>query len=387
MALCAHQQWLRLNDNENGFVLQYGNRLRNIADSLPHPSTQYPSLISFVGKRLKTRALRALFPRSDLSSCRRSGIANICADPTSTGNDYPTLIADSSPEYTISNPRVKETCHETTTHQVSWACEDHGSPTQQDVADLVHARLLSLFTNVVCIFAQDCGGIDKVAEQLATWTKNGSASSLPASTRPRLLVVTSVHGPDFDSEALRFRLRVLSDSKFPASFSSLNVVNVLGTGRARRGNFSGLAAVLGDETKATRLERVNTHTLFSMVHLTVFFDMALRDFTASPWSTFDFIQRSREDNPVLPNFQRHLVSFMNLCSDQKLPESILWDFIASAILLDCFPPDMHCKYRRLKARDMLTRLSVQSIGSLPNPLSSSLPPRRPRLCRFAAFIY
>jgi hypothetical protein len=138
---------------------------------------------------------------------------------------------------------------------------------------------------------------------------------------------------------------VLSDSKFPDSFSSLNVVNVLGTGRARRANFSGLAAVLGDEIRTARLERVNTHTLFSMVHLTAFFDMALRDFAASPRSTFNFIQRSREDNPVPPNFQRHLVSFMNSSSDQKLPESILWDFIASAIVLDCFPPDMHCKCR------------------------------------------
>lgn len=375
MASCAHQQWLRLSEDEDSFVLQYGSRLYNITDALPHPARQYPSLISFIGKRSKARALRALFPGSGISGCRRSGIANICVDQTSTNSDYPILVTDSSPEYTHSNPRVKEACHETITHHVSWSDDGNGSPTQQDLVYHVHARLLSLFTDVLCIFADDCGGIDMVAELLAVWTAIGSASSLPSSVRPRLVVVTSIHGTDFHSEALRFRLRVLSNSTFSDSFASLNIVNVLRLGRTRRENFSGLGEVLGEEIRAARLERVNTHTLFSMVHLTAFFDMALRDFAASPRYTFDFIRRTREDNPVPPNFQRHLASFMALCSEQKLPESILWDFIASAIVLDCFPPDMHCKCRTATAADMLTRVSVQSIRSLSHHLSTGVSPR------------
>lgn len=257
--------------------------------------------------------------------------------------DNLTLIADSNAEHTQSIPRGKDTCHETITHLVAWSDNDDGPLTEQGLADHIQARLLFLFTHVLCIFANDYGGLDRVAEQLAIWTAIGSASSLPGSVHPRLLIVTSVPGADFDSVVLRFRLRVLSDPEFPDSFSSLNVVNVSGSSRAPLWNFSGLGAVLGDEASAARLERVNTHTLFSMVHVVAFFDMALRDFARSPRHTFDFIQRTREDNPVPPNFQSHLASFMSLCSEQKLPESILWDFIASAIIMDCFPPDMHCK--------------------------------------------
>jgi hypothetical protein len=33
---------------------------------------------------------------------------------------------------------------------------------------VVHARLLFLFTYVLCVFANDFGGLDRVAEQLAT---------------------------------------------------------------------------------------------------------------------------------------------------------------------------------------------------------------------------
>jgi hypothetical protein len=160
-----------------------------------------------------------------------------------------------------------------------------------------------------------------------------------------LLVVTSIPGHAFDSESLRFRLRVLADPKFAGSFSSLNVVNILGaTRRPSRALFSGLREVLQDETRTVRVERINTHTLFSMTHMAAFFEMALCKFATSPRDTFDFIKSSREGNPVSPNFQCHLKSFMSLCLKHRLPDSVSWDFIASAIVLDSFPPDMHSKY-------------------------------------------
>ena len=85
--------------------------------------------------------------------------------------------------------------------------------------------------------------------------------------------------------------------------------------------------------------------LFSIVYTAAFFNIALREFAQSLGHKFDFIQQIRDDHPVLTDFQRHLISFMNLCSEQRLPESILWDFIASVIVMDCFPPDIHCKCR------------------------------------------
>lgn len=87
MASCAHQQWLRLKQDENGFALQYGNRLHNISNSLQRPAKQYPSLVFFLGKQSKARALRALFPGNGISICRGSGIANICVDPTTVSHD------------------------------------------------------------------------------------------------------------------------------------------------------------------------------------------------------------------------------------------------------------------------------------------------------------
>jgi hypothetical protein len=204
-----------------------------------------------------------------------------------------------------------------------------------------------MFIDVLCIFAQDCGGLDGVADVLAARITIGSASSLPISTRPRLVVVTSISEPEFEAEALRFRLRVLSDPKFPESFSKLSVVNVLNSTRLPLELFGELETALQDEIGAARLERMNTHTLFSMIHTTDFFNKAIRNFASSPLQAFDFIRCTREDHPVSPSFQQHIESFLGLCSENKISERFLWDFIASAIVLDGFPADMHRESRFL----------------------------------------
>lgn len=344
MALCSHQQWLRVHQEDPGFVLQYGSRLHHIAASLPRPAQQYPSLAFFVGKQFKTRALRALFPGNTITNCRKYGVANTCLHSPTRGDNYPVLLADSCPDYTqLSLRRGKDACHEVINHPVSWQNDENSQSNHQDLASHTLERLLTLFMDVLCIFAQDCGGLDGVSERLRAWAKRGSASSL-AGVRPRLLVITNISGDNFASEALRFRLQVLSDPMFSESFSSLNLVNILAAGRlSPSAHFSALGEVLHGEICLARAERVNTHTLFSMVHFEAFFEAALRQFATSPSQTFDFIRCSRGESLVSPNFEHHLRAFLDLCSESKLPDNIPWEFIASAIVLDSFPPNMHSR--------------------------------------------
>ncbi|KAH7378945.1 acyl transferase/acyl hydrolase/lysophospholipase [Cadophora sp. MPI-SDFR-AT-0126] len=340
MALCAHQYWLRVYQGENGVGMQHTNRLRHISTSLPDPVNQRPSILFFLGKQLKTRVLRALYPGNTISNCRKYGIANICLYPATQNDQHPILIADSCPDHTQAKLRGKDTCHETINHPVGWL-DEGDQQKQQHLADHALARLFSLFIDVLCIFSQDCGGLDGVVDMLAGWTAIGSASSLPGAVRPRLVVVTSIPGDIFASEAIQFRLRVLSDRKFSESFSSLNVVNVLGRGRTpSREHFKGLAEALQHETHLTRAEKINSHTLFSMIHITQFFDAALRQFATSP-QTFDFILCSRELCPVSHSFQHHLSIFTGLCSEHNIPANMIWDFIASVVIFDSFSPDMH----------------------------------------------
>jgi hypothetical protein len=78
-----------------------------------------------------------------------------------------------------------------------------------------------------------------------------------------------------------------------------------------------------------------------MVHIAAFFDLALENFARLPPSTFSFIHASRDDFKVSPSFPEHLRSLMRVLAEKKLPGQYAWEFIASAIILDAFPPDMH----------------------------------------------
>ncbi|MAD81884.1 MAG: hypothetical protein CL912_02880 [Deltaproteobacteria bacterium] len=344
MTLCSHQQWLRIHQEGNEFILQDGNRLGHIAKSFPRPAKQYPSLVHFIGTQNKSRALRAIFPENSISNCRKYGVANICADLKTSLSDYPILIAESTPDHVQANLRGKLVCHETTNNPVAWQDDESGHCTAQSLADYLHARLLSMFVDVLCLFAEDYGSLDHLAERLASWTTLGSASSLPTNTRPRLIVITSIPGHTFNAEALRFRLTVLSHPKFAGSFASLKLVNVLGSKNRSSTLFSGVEEVIRHDINLARIERGNAHAMFSMVHIARFFASALHNFCTSPRHTFDFIKSSRESNPLSPNLENHLRSFLRLSLEHMLNDSILWSFISSAIMLDFFPPDMHCKY-------------------------------------------
>ena len=209
------------------------------------PANQRPSLLFFLGKRFKARVLRALYLANTISNCRKYGIVNICLLPATQNDKHLILIADSCPDFTQVKLRGKDTCYETTNHLVGWLDESSQQKQQQHLADHTRARLFSLFIDVLCIFAQDYGGLDRVVDILAGWTAIGSASSLSNAIHPRLVVVTSIPGDIFISKALQFHLRVLSDRKFSELFSSLNVVNVLGIGRTPSlGHFSRLAEAL-----------------------------------------------------------------------------------------------------------------------------------------------
>jgi hypothetical protein len=343
MASCSHVQWLRLHQDQGTFNVHYSGRLYNLQKSLPRPSEQYPSLLFFIGRSSKLAALRSMYPESRLSTYRHHGIANICVDPATLEDRYPALIADSYPNgpAQVSPSAAEEKCHETTSQQVDWPIVKDGPPDLQEKIDLVNARLLSLFIDVLCIFADDCGGLAGIVTKLASWAALGSASSLPRPVRPRVVVVARTSGDTFDSEVLHFRSQLFSNPNFSDVFASLTVINLAGRPPSSAAQHGALKDALADETGASRLARADSSTLFSFAHTASFFQKALTRFAKRPESLFSFIRASRDDNEVNPELQHHICRFMSLCLEHKVPDSIPLPFIASALLLDSYPPDMH----------------------------------------------
>jgi hypothetical protein len=217
-----------------------------------------------------------------------------------------------------------------------------GPPQRKKLLNLINAKLIFLFVDVICIFAEDYGGLVGVVEKLTSWTEAGSASSLPVSIRPRIIVVTRMDGEGFDTEILHFRSQLFSIPKFLETSSSLNVVNIMGKLRpSSASQFSALREVLAQEAQASRLARASSSALFSSTHLASFFEKALIRFYKRPEAPFNFIQASRDGNSVSRELRDHIDMLMSLCLENRLPESVPLTVIASAILLDSYPPDMH----------------------------------------------
>ncbi|KFY32250.1 hypothetical protein V493_00383 [Pseudogymnoascus sp. VKM F-4281 (FW-2241)] len=344
MAPCTHVQWLGLVQDQSTASVHHADRLQNIANSLPRPSEQYPSTLLFVGKASKSTALRNIYRKSRISNYRNYGIANICLDPKTANDTYPVFIANASPDGTAgTNPSsAGEKCHETTCHPLDWSTNLDTTLQRQDLVDIIHARLLAMFVDVICIFADDCGGLPGVVAKLTIWAKLNSASSLPSTVRPRVLVVTRMPGETFDSEVLRFRSQLFSTATFSSCFSSLNVINRLPKPRTvSRSDFTALGWLLAQETLAARQTRLDSHTLFSSIHLAALFEKALIRFSKTPKETFNFILASRDGNMVKSEFQDHINIFLRLSLGNKLPNNIPVPFISSAIILKSFPPGMH----------------------------------------------
>ncbi|KFY69541.1 hypothetical protein V496_00161 [Pseudogymnoascus sp. VKM F-4515 (FW-2607)] len=341
MALCTHVQWLGLIQDQSTVSLHYSNRLRYIAESLPRASKQYPSTLLFIGKASKSAALRCIYRGSRISSYRNRGVANISLDPKTANDSYPVFIANASPDgVTAIDSLGTAKCHETTCQLLDWSRSFDAPPQLQNIKDLIHARLLLMFTDVICIFADDCGGLDGVMTKLITWARLNSASSLPV--RPRVLVVARLPGEIFDLEVLHFRSQLFLASNFSSCFSSVNVINSLVKLRtSSKAQFSALEWVLAQETAAARQARATSYTLFSSIHLAALFDKAWQRFAKFPNASFNFIRSSREGNAVNYESRGHIEAFLRLSLESKLPNNIAIPFISSAITLDSFPPEMH----------------------------------------------
>ena len=90
-----------------------------------------------------------------------------------------------------------------------------------------------------------------------------------------------------------------------------------------------------------RLVRKESRILFSAQHLGAFLSQACAHFAESPRESFNFIQASRIDNLPALDLKEHLTRFLLKINSLLDLRSFAVPLIASSLLLDNYPPDMH----------------------------------------------
>jgi hypothetical protein len=375
MRYCKHTQWLGLTTNDGDVFLQSTDRLRTLLEDLPDPDEQSPSLFIFIGNKSKAMAIKELAktfsppPRygqdpscqsqhddesssrghTKLNGRRAHGEVHLHIHAPSAFSSRPVLLAEGDLPSLDKSRRAlaTEKCHETASRRLN--SRPLATPTFSASADIIYSRLLSPFTDVFCFFADDVGNFRPIVHRLALWLDLGQPSTLPKSTRPKVLIVTErgedVPGDDV-SDLRAFKQMLSEETTVDVSehFSDIRLLS-LATRKtlSNKARHRELFEHLLNFSDQVREARTNTQTLLSAYHFAAFFHYALSHVAATSVEPFNFITSSRIENPVPRNLRDHLVDFLhNIRTPQKLLQFGI-PFIASSLLLDSHPPDMHCK--------------------------------------------
>jgi hypothetical protein len=317
-------------------------RFGRVINELPRPDEQFPSLVHFVGRKNKNLALKYLFPHNNIRrGASTNGSTNLRIDTTTIDSNGPLLFSDSDSFATVPTHTGWNLCHTVVAYPLSWA-----PTTEHTIGDIFQARLLFLFSDVICVFVDDFSGLDEVADRIVRWVHIGSASSHPEALRPRLILVVSEKTldesfSDLRLEEFRHELYEKCEDGLAEVFSAVHVMQLGGDHLSPLARHRRLKDVIRTNVSEMSNLRQKHMAAFSASHLKEFFVASVQHLAAATDTTFDFIDISRAGNEISGDLSYHLYTFLVLGITYKIPYDQLAPYISSALLMDAFPPGMH----------------------------------------------
>ncbi|KAB8227271.1 patatin-like phospholipase family protein [Aspergillus alliaceus] len=319
--------WLDVRHSGEGtFVIRDHGRLSQLISELPQPNHQYPLLSVFIGNKTKDVALQTIFPHNNIRRTRSKSI----------GCDNPILFADgdlnSSRDCNDPMPGVHD-------YSVTWNVD-----TTNDALKLVYARLVFLFADVVCIFADDFPDLASVAQFLIDCIESRSASTLPRAVRPRVLVVLADYADHAGQnsppvESFYQKLHAAGPTHLSEPFSFINLV-YLDLNHSEQARYNRLRMWLKIQSDDIRTVRSENWADWNLLHLNAFFRSALSQLSSDDQSPFNFVKASREANPVPAGLSNHILHYVEVGMRQGCSLETLLSTMVSALMLDHYVPDM-----------------------------------------------
>jgi hypothetical protein len=353
MKRCNHTQWLGLCNQGNEVALLESDRLQTLTKYIHNPNIRQPSLLVLIGNAAKSTALRELFGVKRVRrfrTKRSAGEIHLHLDPSTTFHGRPILIADTNlPSQTLrAKSATADKCHDTTRRIVR--CHT-GSPgvSLDDIAVSVYTRLLFPFVDVFCFFSADLGGFKQIARHVAAWLEKGSSSTLPKCTYPRVIIVIDKipPGAGMEKEARKGFLWLLEEETTKDPFDQISAIDIValfpaGT-MSDEARYRLLKERLMDGSDQVRKGREDTRLSFSATHFGALFKYASEHFAETIDQPFNFIKASRTCNPIAPDLEDHLSTFLKHATNLSELTEFVVPIIASSFFLDNYPPDAHSK--------------------------------------------
>jgi hypothetical protein len=293
-----------------GYAILESACLKYLVEGLPNPTKQSPQLWVFLGSAQKSKHLHDLFPANAFTRTD-SGTIRLRGDEATAGSDSPIFFADGDP-WNASVLPDSSLARGDRRYNFDYHV---GAPT--DVIRGLYSRVLFLFAEVICIFADDLpSGAD-----LAVLTKHCALDGLPLEGRPHLIIVTS---NALASSGLR------SDA-----FSAVTTF----PSRLTQGNLKDLLESCSREVRRVRMQVIGQ---LSGVQLQGFLRSAMACLAMTNNYIYNFVRASRTQG-IPTGIGDSISEFYQKCIETDLPDLDAARFIASALMMDHYSPEMPCE--------------------------------------------
>jgi hypothetical protein len=371
--------WLTLRAGLRDLIIQEHHRPYLFFRKLISLDTQRPQMITLIGQRTKTLVMRKL--RFDPhAQDELTGEIHLVGDPDTVQHESPLLFANC--ELHNRSNEIKAGLDRPPGDIVQRFMKPSRSGQKLDpvtLSHMIYTHLLVPFSTVVCIFAEDFGGLGAVVEVLAVWLTYLSSrpSDLPLETWPKFLVLTRTDNLSAEEEdkatahfirelgketerkngllifGERGKLRKAQvDELLARQFGGLRVVG-LPDPRSTRGGWRTLKDRILRASADLQEQRVQSQVAFSARHFKSFFQMASDHFCSNTITPFNFMKASRIPNPVPRELASHLNTFLGQVHREHIL-SIAVPVIASALAFDAYQLGLHGMNERPIPHPLLT---------------------------------
>ncbi|GMF77642.1 unnamed protein product [Aspergillus oryzae] len=328
---------LGLSESKKFTLLDYG-RLDRVITEMGDPANQYPTLCVYMGGRSKDACLRRLYPNNNIKRHASTAEIKLRYDIDSLNTTRPVLFTDGDLKcmpsaYPSTNGRPK------LERSISW-----DTSSAEKALYIIWARLVFLFADVICVFANDFGDLLDVAGFLLECLSLQAPSSLPSAVQPRVIIVLEARldGEQEDIQNVEhFYCKLHKEGpNLREYFSAVHLIRLESSHLSENARYERLRALIMGQLDDMCTVREDHRALFSATHLGALFRLAFQHTAEGICRPFDFVKATRAQDEVPSTLSRSLAHYLEIGAKAGLRYEELATSISSALLMDHYIPGM-----------------------------------------------